>query len=117
MEVAQITGLVKEIRRVSDPDKAQIIWDGIKVGLSDKTNISQFALSDCSGSETNPSSAASVSLHEQELQTGQGNHPASPGPGRGGQPDQAPQEGGHQGEQGWRGGGCLQTAVRGHAAL
>ena len=24
--------LNKEIRRVSDPDKAQIIWDGIKVG-------------------------------------------------------------------------------------
>ena len=24
-------GILKEIRRVSDPDKAQIIWDGIKV--------------------------------------------------------------------------------------
>ena len=26
--------LNKEIRRVSDPDKAQIIWDGIKVILT-----------------------------------------------------------------------------------
>ena len=34
MDVAQVSGLVKEIRRVSDPDKAQIIWDGIKVGHS-----------------------------------------------------------------------------------
>ena len=32
MEVSAV-GLLKEIRRVSDPDKAQIIWDGIKVGL------------------------------------------------------------------------------------
>ena len=31
MEVAAV-GVLKEIRRVSDPDKAQIIWDGIKVG-------------------------------------------------------------------------------------
>ena len=30
MELATM-GLLKEIRRVSDPDKAQIIWDGIKV--------------------------------------------------------------------------------------
>ena len=30
MEVATV-GILKEIRRVSDPDKAQIIWDGIKV--------------------------------------------------------------------------------------
>ena len=31
MEVAPVSGIAKEIRRVSDPDKAQIIWDGIKV--------------------------------------------------------------------------------------
>ena len=31
MEVTPVTGIAKEIRRVSDPDKAQIIWDGIKV--------------------------------------------------------------------------------------
>ena len=36
MEVTQITGLVKEIRRVSDPDKAQIIWDGIKTVRAQK---------------------------------------------------------------------------------
>ena len=97
MEVAQISGLVKEIRRVSDPDKAQIIWDGIKVGHSKKirtTNNSSFAILDCSGPETNPSTAAAVSLHEQELQTRQGDDPASPGPGRRGQPYQAAQEGG-----------------------
>ena len=98
MEVAQITGLVKEIRRVSDPDKAQIIWDGIKVGHSKKirsTNNSNFAIVDCPGSETDPSPPAPVSLHEQELQTRQGDDPASPGPGRRGQPDQAAQEGGN----------------------
>ena len=31
MDVAPASGVAKEIRRVSDPDKAQIIWDGIKV--------------------------------------------------------------------------------------
>ena len=31
-------GILKEIRRVSDPDKAQIIWDGIKV----ITNSAEF---------------------------------------------------------------------------
>ena len=30
MDVTTV-GILKEIRRVSDPDKAQIIWDGIKV--------------------------------------------------------------------------------------
>ena len=33
MDVASI-GLLKEMRRVSDPDKAQIIWDGIKGSFS-----------------------------------------------------------------------------------
>ena len=33
MEVATV-GILKEIRRVSDPDKAQIIWDGIKVNAN-----------------------------------------------------------------------------------
>ena len=37
MEVATV-GILKEIRRVSDPDKAQIIWDGIKV----ITNSAEF---------------------------------------------------------------------------
>ena len=30
-------GILKEIRRVSDPDKAQIIWDGIKVMINSWT--------------------------------------------------------------------------------
>ena len=30
MDVTSV-GIMKEIRRVSDPDRAQIIWDGIKV--------------------------------------------------------------------------------------
>ena len=29
-------GILKEIRRVSDPDKAQIIWDGIKTVRAQK---------------------------------------------------------------------------------
>ena len=100
MEVAQISGLVKEIRRVSDPDKAQIIWDGIKVGQSlnmkiDRQFLFRPPILDCSGPETNPSPATAVSLHEQELQTRQGDHPAAPGPRRRGQPDQAAQEGGN----------------------
>ena len=37
MEVATV-GILKEIRRVSDPDKAQIIWDGIKVEKKNKSN-------------------------------------------------------------------------------
>ena len=102
MEVAQISGLVKEIRRVSDPDKAQIIWDGIKVGQFltmkiDKQFLFRPPILDCSSPETNPSSTKAVSLYEQELQTRQGDHTAAAGPGGGGQPDQAPQEGGHQG--------------------
>ena len=32
MDIASI-GLLKDCRRVSDPDKAQIIWDGIKVSF------------------------------------------------------------------------------------
>ena len=32
-------GILKEIRRVSDPDKAQIIWDGIKVKNKNKKTI------------------------------------------------------------------------------
>ena len=40
MEVATV-GILKEIRRVSDPDKAQIIWDGIKVKTK-KTNLTIF---------------------------------------------------------------------------
>ena len=39
MEVATV-GILKEIRRVSDPDKAQIIWDGIKVKKK-KTNLTK----------------------------------------------------------------------------
>lgn len=35
MDVASI-GIMKEIRRVSDPDKAQIIWDGIKTVRAQK---------------------------------------------------------------------------------
>ena len=35
MDIASI-GLLKEMRRVSDPDKAQIIWDGIKVKIFEK---------------------------------------------------------------------------------
>jgi len=35
MEVATV-GILKEIRRVSDPDKAQIIWDGIKTVRAQK---------------------------------------------------------------------------------
>ena len=35
MDVANI-GIMKEIRRVSDPDKAQIIWDGIKTVRAQK---------------------------------------------------------------------------------
>jgi hypothetical protein len=31
-----VAGLVKEMRRVSDPDKAQIIWDGIKTVRAQK---------------------------------------------------------------------------------
>ena len=33
MDIASI-GLLKDCRRVSDPDKAQIIWDGIKVCIN-----------------------------------------------------------------------------------
>ena len=33
MDMASI-GLLKDCRRVSDPDKAQIIWDGIKVSFA-----------------------------------------------------------------------------------
>ena len=41
MEVATV-GILKEIRRVSDPDKAQIIWDGIKVKKTNKkTNLTK----------------------------------------------------------------------------
>ncbi len=29
-------GILKEMRRVSDPDKAQIIWDGIKTVRAQK---------------------------------------------------------------------------------
>ena len=39
MEVATV-GILKEIRRVSDPDKAQIIWDGIKVEKTKQKNNS-----------------------------------------------------------------------------
>ena len=38
MDIASI-GLLKEMRRVSDPDKAQIIWDGIKVKIFEKRKI------------------------------------------------------------------------------
>ena len=43
MEVATV-GILKEIRRVSDPDKAQIIWDGIKVKNKTKKQILQNIL-------------------------------------------------------------------------
>ena len=41
MEVATV-GILKEIRRVSDPDKAQIIWDGIKVKNKTKKNLTKI---------------------------------------------------------------------------
>jgi hypothetical protein len=70
--------LNKEIRRVSDPDKAQIIWDGIKV-ISEKPfrRFSKFQFtncSDCPGSEADPCLAPPLQVHEQELQAGQGDH-------------------------------------------
>ena len=36
VDIANFDGIVKEIRRVSDPDKAQIIWDGIKTVRAQK---------------------------------------------------------------------------------
>ena len=47
MEVATV-GILKEIRRVSDPDKAQIIWDGIKVIAKSDEFIRNRKKSDCS---------------------------------------------------------------------
>ena len=38
MDMASI-GLLKDCRRVSDPDKAQIIWDGIKVSFACKCQL------------------------------------------------------------------------------
>jgi hypothetical protein len=36
VDISNFGGIVKEIRRVSDPDKAQIIWDGIKTVRAQK---------------------------------------------------------------------------------
>jgi len=36
MDITSLGGIIKEIRRVSDPDKAQIIWDGIKTVRAQK---------------------------------------------------------------------------------
>ena len=36
VELSNFGGIIKEIRRVSDPDKAQIIWDGIKTVRAQK---------------------------------------------------------------------------------
>ena len=87
--------LNKEIRRVSDPDKAQIIWDGIKVGdFEDEKKLKNyFDYSDCESPEADPCSAPPLQVHEQELQAGQGHHPAPSRPRRRGQPCEAAQEG------------------------
>ena len=97
MDVASV-GLLKETRRVSDPDKAQIIWDGIKVKHFSKLFCSKIiSFSDCQSSEADSSSAKTVQIHEQELQAGQGNYSEPAQPGCGGQSDQTAQEGWHQG--------------------
>ena len=97
MDVASV-GLLKETRRVSDPDKAQIIWDGIKVKHFSKLFCSKIiSFSDCQSSEADSSSAKTVKIHEQELQARQGNYSESAQPRCGGQSDQAAQEGGDQG--------------------
>ena len=83
--------LNKEIRRVSDPDKAQIIWDGIKVGdFEDGKKLKNYSVySDCESPEADSCSAPPLQVHEQELQAGQGDHPEAPGPCSGGQPGEA----------------------------
>ena len=128
-------GILKEIRRVSDPDKAQIIWDGIKVMINSWTTqesqifsifvlrllllshawisgsicstrphvwpflslLAEYSFSDCARPEADPGPASAVAVHEQELQAGQGHHPAPARPCCGGQPCEAAQEGGQEG--------------------
>ena len=120
-------GILKEIRRVSDPDKAQIIWDGIKVMINSWTTeesqifsifvlillppshawisgsicstrpgvwpflslLAEYSFSDCARPEADPGPASAVAVHEQELQAGQGHHPAPARPRCRGQPCEA----------------------------
>ena len=54
----------------------------------------EYSFSDCARPEADPGPASAVAVHEQELQAGQGHHPAPARPCCGGQPCEAAQEGG-----------------------
>ena len=96
MDVTSV-GIMKEIRRVSDPDRAQIIWDGIKVRTGatavSRVEVITATFADCEGAEADPGAAPTLALHESELQDRQGHHAAHARPRRRGQPGEAAQKG------------------------
>ena len=61
--------------------------------------VAEYSFSDCARPEADPGPASAVAVHEQELQAGQGHHPAPARPRCRGQPCEAAQKGG-QGEVG-----------------